>query len=86
MKIKLKRKYTEAKGNSGGKSGTSNSSSKTITMQKMLMKNARAIELHYETCAVRGLFEQIPTGQRAKYRKVQENYNKLLVSRVIEDA
>lgn len=82
MKIKLKNKYTEAKGNSGGKSGTSNSSSKTITMQKMLMKNPKAIELHYESCAVRGLFEQIPTGHRAKYRKIQENYHKLLAKRV----
>lgn len=74
MKMKLKRKYTDGVQSSGGKSGTSNSTPKTSSMQKLLMNNARAIELHYSDCAIRGLFEQIPTGQRAKYRKIREEY------------
>ena len=74
MKIKLKRKYTAGVQSSGGTTPSSNSSVKSITMKKMLMKNARAIELHYSDCAVRGLFEQIPTGLRAKYRKIHEEY------------
>ncbi len=77
-KMKLKRKYTDGVQSSGGKSGSSNSSVKPVTMQKLLFKNARAIELHYTDCAVRGLFEQIPTGQRAKYKKMQKDHLNIL--------
>lgn len=72
MKIPLKKKYTEAKSSSGGKTPSSNSSVKPITLEKYLMKNERAITMHYENCAVRGLWEQIPTGLRAKYKKMLE--------------
>ena len=67
MKIRLKRKYTDGIQSGGGKSGTSNSSVKGITLQKYLMNNERAIKMHYEECAAKGYMEQIPTGLRAKY-------------------
>lgn len=67
MKIKLRRKYTDGVHSSGGKKASSNSTDKTITLQKYLMRNERAINLHYEECAARGLWEQIPSGLRAKY-------------------
>lgn len=71
MKIPLKRKYTDAKSGSGGKTAAGTSTPKKKEGAAALMENERARELHFLECAINGWWEQIPTGLQAKYGKVK---------------